>query len=96
MSLIRQLPRLTSTRVSTRAISTTVARMADGDAGSPRSGGTASGDAFTRREQASEDFYVKQQEKDKLSKLKQKIADQEAQLAKDRDEVEALQTPGKK
>ncbi|KAK1023243.1 ATPase inhibitor [Friedmanniomyces endolithicus] len=48
------------------------------------------GDAFTKREQASEDYYVRQQEKDKLAKLKQKIADQEAQLAKDREEAESM------
>ncbi len=64
--------------------------MAEGDTGAPRSGGSAQGDAFTKREQASEDYYVRQQEKEKLEKLKKKIADQEAALAKDREEVEKL------
>jgi hypothetical protein len=64
--------------------------MAEGDAGAPRSGGAAQGDAFTKREQASEDYYVRQQERQKLEALKKKIADQEAALAKDREEVEQL------
>ena len=64
--------------------------MAEGDAGAPRSGGAAQGDAFTKREQASEDYYMRQQEKSKLEALKKKIADNEAQLAKDREEAENL------
>ena len=64
--------------------------MAEGDAGAPRSGGSAQGDAFTKREQASEDYYVKNQEREKLEALKKKIADQEAALAKDREEVEKI------
>ena len=64
--------------------------MAEGDTGAPRSGGAAQGDAFTKREQASEDYYVKEQEKQKLEALRKKIADKEADLAKDRDEVERI------
>ncbi|TKA83724.1 hypothetical protein B0A55_00278 [Friedmanniomyces simplex] len=81
---------LTARTTTTRPFSLAARRMAEGDAGAPRSGGSAQGDAFTKREQASEDYYVRQQEKDKLAKLKQKIADQEAQLAKDREEAEGL------
>ena len=73
LTLARQLPRFTTT-TSTRSFSLAARRMAEGDAGAPRSGGAAQGDAFTKREQASEDYYVRQQEKDKLAKLKQKIA----------------------
>lgn len=91
MSLLRMtraLPR--SNITNTRTFATSVRRMAEGDTGAPRSGGAAQGDAFTKREQASEDYYVRQQEKEKLAQLKKKIADQEAALAKDREEVEKL------
>lgn len=84
----RQLPRLTPSK--TRTFSLAARRMAEGDTGAPRSGGAAQGDAFTKREQASEDYYVREQEKQKLEALKKKIADQEAQTAKDREEVEKL------
>ena len=82
----RQLPRITSYRT----FSIAARSMAEGDAGAPRSGGSAQGDAFTKREQASEDYYVKNQEREKLEALKKKIADQEAALAKDREEVEKI------
>lgn len=84
-TLTRQLP-----KTNTRAFSAVARRMAEGDAGAPRSGGAAQGDAFTKREQASEDYYVREQEKEKLAALKKKIADAEAQTAKDREEVEKL------
>ena len=73
-----------------RTFTMSALRSAEGDVGAPRFGGAASGDAFTRRERASEDYYVKQHEKEQLAALKKKIADQEAQLAKDRGEVEKI------
>ncbi|KAK5169073.1 ATPase inhibitor [Saxophila tyrrhenica] len=94
LRLTRAFPRSTATPVSIRTFSTTLRTMAEGDAGAPRSGGAAQGDAFTKREQASEDYYVKQQEKAKLDQLKKKIADQEANLAKDREEMEAMNKKG--
>ncbi|KAI5253821.1 hypothetical protein E4T42_02711 [Aureobasidium subglaciale] len=63
-------------------------RMAAGDAGSPRSGGAASGDAFSRREEAAENLYVKRQEAEKLEALRQKVKAGEAQLAKDKADLE--------
>lgn len=66
-------------------------RAAEGDTGAPRTGGAAQSDAFTKREKSNEDFYVKEQEKKKLEELKKKIADKEADLAKDRQEVEDMQ-----
>ncbi|KAK3697733.1 ATPase inhibitor [Vermiconidia calcicola] len=93
MSLTRTLTRAVPQRfttTSTRSFSVAARRMAEGDAGAPRSGGSAQGDAFTKREQASEDYYVKQQEREKLEALRKKIADQEAEIAKDRDEAEKL------
>ena len=47
--------------------------MAEGDTGAPRSGGAAQGDAFTKRETASEDYYVRQQELEKLRQRKAKL-----------------------
>jgi hypothetical protein len=66
--------------------------MAGGDTGAPR----AQGDAFTKREKANEDYYVRQEETKKLEALKKKIADQEAALAKDREEAEKLSGSEKK
>ena len=58
--------------------------MAAGDAGSTRSGGAASGDAFTKREEASENLYVKRHEAEKLEALRKKVKQGEDQLAKDK------------
>lgn len=87
-TLTRQLPRTTTTSI--RSFSLAARRMAEGDAGSPRSGGAAQSDAFTKREKANEDYYVKEEEKKKLEALRKKIADQEQQLAKDRKEAEDI------
>ena len=87
-ALLRQLPRTTT--VSTRSFSAITRRMAEGDTGAPRSGGATQSDAFTKREQASEDYYVKQQEQKKLEELRKRIADKEADLAKDRKEAEDI------
>lgn len=88
-TLTRQLPRI-PTATSTRSFSAIFRRMAEGDAGAPRSGGQAQSDAFTKREKASEDYYVKQQEQKKLEELRKRIADKEADLAKDRKEAEEI------
>ena len=37
-------------------------------------------DAFQRRERASEDFAIRQREKEKLQELKKKLAEQQAHL----------------
>ncbi|MCJ1436838.1 hypothetical protein MMC27_006220 [Xylographa pallens] len=39
--------------------------MAEGSTGGTRAGGEAQGDSFTKREKANEDFYIRQQEKEK-------------------------------
>ena len=84
-ALARQIPRL-SQPTSIRSFSVAARRMAGGDTGAPR----GQGDAFTRREKANEDFYVKEEEKKKLEALRKKIADSEAQLAKDRKEADDI------
>ncbi|RPB04543.1 hypothetical protein L873DRAFT_1666945 [Choiromyces venosus 120613-1] len=48
--------------------------------GTARPGGEAAGDAFTKREKANEDFYVREQEKQKLLLLKEKLANQRKHL----------------
>ncbi|KAK7540868.1 mitochondrial ATPase inhibitor, IATP-domain-containing protein [Phyllosticta citribraziliensis] len=66
--------------VAARPFSTTVRAMAAGDAGAPRSGGEKAGDAFTKREAANEELYIRQEEKRKLLELKEKIASQRKHL----------------
>ncbi|KAK4548905.1 hypothetical protein LTR36_008678 [Oleoguttula mirabilis] len=88
-TLTRALPRQLPT-TSTRTFSAVTRHMAAGDTGGTRSGGAAQGDAFSKRERANEDYEIRRREMDKLEALKRKIADNEAQLAKDRQEVEGL------
>ncbi|KAL8922699.1 MAG: hypothetical protein Q9208_005012 [Pyrenodesmia sp. 3 TL-2023] len=54
--------------------------MAEGDTGGIRSGGAAQGDAFVKREKANEDFYVRDQEMQKLRALKKKIDEHKKHL----------------
>ncbi|KAL8761778.1 MAG: hypothetical protein Q9184_002139 [Pyrenodesmia sp. 2 TL-2023] len=54
--------------------------MAEGDTGGIRSGGAAQGDAFSKREKANEDFYVRDQEMQKLRALKKKIEEHKKHL----------------
>ncbi|KAI9904708.1 hypothetical protein N3K66_001237 [Trichothecium roseum] len=62
-----------------RATFTTTARtMTEGDTGAPRAYG--GGDAFQRREQANENYTIRQREKEKLLDLKQKLAEQQQHL----------------
>lgn len=93
MSLTRLSPlaRQLASSSTRRAFSVTTVRSTEGSSGSPRSGGAASGDAFTKREKANEDYYVKNQEREKLAAMKKRVADQEEQLAKDRAAVEDMQ-----
>jgi len=54
--------------------------MAEGDTGAPRTGGTAAGDSFTKREAAQENIYVKEKELEKLRDLKRKLSEQRKHL----------------
>ncbi|KAK0508875.1 hypothetical protein JMJ35_008246 [Cladonia borealis] len=65
---------------ATRAISTTAVRMGEGDTGATRSGGAAQGDAFSKRERASEDMAIREMEMQKLREMKAKIADHKKHL----------------
>ncbi|KAL8816493.1 MAG: hypothetical protein Q9223_004505 [Gallowayella weberi] len=67
-------------KLTHRNIASTAARMAEGDTGAPKSGGAAQGDAFSKREAANEDFYVRQKEMEKLQTLKKKIEEHKNHL----------------
>ena len=69
---LRALPSRISPTPATRAFTLTTRLSAGGDAGAPRSGGASSGDAFTKREQASENYEIQRREKEKLQALRAK------------------------
>jgi hypothetical protein len=48
----------------------------------------AGDDAFSKREEAAENLYVKKQEREKLEALRKKIKDSESQLAKDKADLD--------
>ncbi|KAI5465897.1 mitochondrial ATPase inhibitor, IATP-domain-containing protein [Mariannaea sp. PMI_226] len=62
-----------------RCFSTTARAMGEGDTGAPPKTGGA-GDAFQRRERASEDYAIRQREKEKLLELKKKLQEQQQHL----------------
>ena len=65
--------------------------MAEGDTGSVRAGGSRSADAWNKREKAAEDLYIYEREKQIMALMKEKIAKQEEQLAKDRAVLNAME-----
>merc|ERR1712093_695847 len=69
-------------------LSTTTRAMAGGDTGAPRS--TGSGDAFTKREKANEDYAIRMREKEKLMELKKKLAEQHEHLKKLEDHINEI------
>jgi hypothetical protein len=71
--------RLFATR---RLLSTTPRVMAGGDTGSgfSRPSGERAGDAFTRREAASEELYIRQEERAKLLAIREKLAAQKKHI----------------
>lgn len=79
--LARLYPRLP---LSTRTLTTTPSRFSEGATGAIRSGGSAHGDAFTKREKAAEDMWVREREKNIIAVMREKIARQEALLEEDR------------
>ncbi|KAL8781681.1 MAG: hypothetical protein Q9213_005898 [Squamulea squamosa] len=70
--------------------------MAEGDTGAPKSGGAAHSDAFSKREAASEDYYVRQKEMEKLQNLKQKIEEHKKHLEELDKHVTDTMAQGKK
>lgn len=70
--------------IATRTLTTTPRLRSEGDTGSLRAGGSAHGDAFTKREKAAEDMWVREREKNVMAVMREKIARQEALLEEDR------------
>jgi len=70
------------TRTTCRSSFSTSARiLAGGDTGATRSGGVASGDAFTKREKAQEDYAIRERERAKAKEILARIHEQEKNLA---------------
>ncbi|KUJ22584.1 uncharacterized protein LY89DRAFT_728709 [Mollisia scopiformis] len=83
-------PALRSSLQSRAAFSTSIRAMAGGDTGAPRTGGVATGDAFTKREKANEDYAIRLREKEKLLELRKKIAEQREHLDKLSEHIEEM------
>ncbi|TVY59191.1 ATPase inhibitor [Lachnellula suecica] len=78
-------------RPAFRSFTTTSRAMAGGDTGAPRSsGGSAQGDAFTKREKANEDYAIRMREKEKLLELRKKISEQHDHLKKLEEHIDEL------
>ncbi|RYP24828.1 hypothetical protein DL765_000374 [Monosporascus sp. GIB2] len=74
---------------SRRAFTATARAMGAGDTGAPpKTGGQ--GDAFQKRERASEDYAIRQREREKLLELKKKLAEQQGHLKKLSDHIDEL------
>jgi len=87
--------RLVASQTQSARFSVAARMMAEGDTGAPRGGGAASSDAFSKREEASEGLYIKQQERQKLEALRAKIQKQEEDLAKDKQQAADMQKGSK-
>ncbi|RDW57579.1 uncharacterized protein DSM5745_11278 [Aspergillus mulundensis] len=70
----------TSCAILARPFSAIAPRMAEGDTGATRSGGSAASDTFQKREAAQENLYVYEQEKKKIAALRKKINEQREHL----------------
>ncbi|RMZ89148.1 hypothetical protein DV736_g3636, partial [Chaetothyriales sp. CBS 134916] len=78
-----------------RSFTITGLRAAEGDVGGVRSGGSASSDAFSRREQASENKFIREKELESLKKLKEKLAVQRKHLDELDKHIEELESERK-
>ncbi|EHK15390.1 uncharacterized protein TRIVIDRAFT_187623 [Trichoderma virens Gv29-8] len=89
MMLRTTLTKTAALRPMRAAFTTTARAMSEGDTGAPpKTGGP--GDAFQRREKASEDYAIRQREKEKLLELRKKLTEQQEhldRLAKHIDEI---------
>ncbi|KAH8814157.1 mitochondrial ATPase inhibitor, IATP-domain-containing protein [Hyaloscypha sp. PMI_1271] len=83
-------PALRYTLRSRATFSTATRAMAGGDTGAPRVGGQASGDAFTKREKANEDYAIRMREKEKLMELKKKLQEQHEHLKKLEEHIDEI------
>lgn len=84
LALLTRTSKPTTTTTALRTLTTTPSRPAEGDTGAMRAGGSAHSDAFTKREKAAEDMWVREREKNVMAVMREKIARQEALLEEDR------------
>ncbi|KAJ5964004.1 ATPase inhibitor IATP mitochondria [Penicillium vulpinum] len=73
---LRPILRITTNSTLLRSLSTTPKIMGAGDLGSTKSGFMAEKDSFAKREAAHEAMYIREQEKQKLERLKAKLKEQ--------------------
>ncbi|PNS16077.1 hypothetical protein CAC42_4478 [Sphaceloma murrayae] len=88
---IARAARSSTTKIQSARFSAIAQRMAEGSTGATRSGGAAQGDAFQKREEASENLYIKQQEAEKLKALKAKIEKSKGELAQHEKDLSELE-----
>merc|ERR1712098_271322 len=70
MGMLRaRLPTLGRSVLARRSFAFTPKVMAEGDTGAIRAGGAAASDAFSKREKASEDKWIREEEQAKLKAL---------------------------
>jgi len=86
---VARLPRTVGFRPATSLIMSR--GYTEGATGGIRSGGDAAGDSFSRREKASEDLYIRQREKERLAKLREKLAIQRKHLDDLEDTIKDLE-----
>ncbi|ORY14180.1 mitochondrial ATPase inhibitor, IATP-domain-containing protein [Clohesyomyces aquaticus] len=72
----------TARPLASRRLLSTSAKAMSGETGSgfSRPGGVRSGDAFTKRETASEEMYIREEEKAKLNAIKEKLKQQKKHI----------------
>ncbi|EWC45817.1 hypothetical protein DRE_05154 [Drechslerella stenobrocha 248] len=94
IALSRTVARLPRSMAAFRPVATPLVLnrgYSEGDTGGVRYGGDAAGDSFTRREKAQEDFYIKQRERERLSKLREKLAAQRKHLDDLEEDIKELE-----
>ncbi|KAF2668489.1 hypothetical protein BT63DRAFT_479897 [Microthyrium microscopicum] len=81
---------------SIRTFTTARPLMAAGDtgAGAGRPTGAAGGDAFTKREKGQEDMWVKNEERQKLMALKEKLGAQKKHITELEKEIDNMVNKG--
>ncbi|KAF3929836.1 hypothetical protein ABW20_dc0106338 [Dactylellina cionopaga] len=89
---VTSLARATTFRPATSVIMNRA--YTEGATGGIRPGGTyhrINSDSFTRREKAQEDYYIRQREKERLGKLREKLAAQRKHLDDLEEDIKELE-----
>ena len=95
MLALRTIPARIAVRTSTRTFALSTRLSAGGDTGATRSGGAGQGDAWTKREQASENYEIQRREKEKLQALKAKHEKLKLEAEEAGKELEKAEKEGK-